>query len=100
MQKRSILIVKTGSARPVAKSRFGDFEDWFARTIRVHRFSWKTIDVEHSGILPERDAMKEYSGVIITASGAMRSHRLTWSERTARWLADVGRAEALPVLAV
>ena len=100
MQKRSILIVKTGSALPVAKSRFGDFEDWFARTIGVHRFSWKTIDVEHGGILPERDAMKEYSGVIITGSGAMVSHRLDWSERTARWLADVVTADALPVLGV
>ncbi|RFF26795.1 MULTISPECIES: glutamine amidotransferase [unclassified Wenzhouxiangella] len=100
MTRDRLLIVKTGSAAIEARRRFGDFERWFARAIGPDRFDYETVDVSDHEILPSLETAGDYAGVVVTGSPAMVSHRLDWSERTARWLAEVIADDRLPVLGV
>lgn len=100
MQQPTILIIKTGSAFTQARQRFGDFDDWFARSPAGRRFRMETRDVVASPPLPDANELDGYAGIIVTGSPAMVSQRLDWSERTARWLAAIVRDDRLPVLGV
>lgn len=100
MQRPAILIVKTGSAFAEARQRFGDFDDWFARSPAGRRFRMETRDVVASPPLPDACELDGYAGIIVTGSPAMVSQRLDWSERAARWLAAIVRDDRLPVLGV
>lgn len=102
MTRDRMLILKTGAAFSEARQRFGDFEDWFARTIGPERFDYLTIDVSQNESLPAPPphSLNEFAGVVVTGSPAMVSHRLDWSETAARWLARVVDEDRLPVLGV
>jgi len=83
------LIIKTGSAPTAIRDRFGDFDDWFRRTLGTQRFAYDVIAVDQGHALPDPVRTDDYAGVLITGSPAMVSSRLDWSERTAAWLAAV-----------
>lgn len=95
-----ILIVKTGSAVAEARERFGDFEQWFHRALDPDRFDIDTRTVCDDSVLPDPARLDEFSGVIVTGSPAMVSHRHAWSEHTAEWLQAVISEDRLPVLGV
>ncbi len=90
---KPLLIVKCGGTLPPIASEHGDFEDWFAAGLGlpVH-----TVEVNR-GDAPWR--VSGLSGVLVTGSHAMVSHREDWSETTAAWLRDAISA-GLPVLGV
>lgn len=100
MTKATILIIKTGTALAEMRPQYGDFEDWFMQALGPQRFNWQVTAVDQGEALPAHAALKNYGGVIITGSGAMVSHRLDWSERTADWLVDVVYHNLIPVLGV
>lgn len=95
-----MLIVRTGSAIPEARRRYGDFDHWFRRAIGETAFDFSTVDVSREQPLPEVERMPDWCGVIVTGSPAMVSHRHAWSERAASWLAAVIADDAVPVLGV
>ncbi len=85
----TVLIVKTGSAPPPIRRRYGDFDSWFRRALGEQRFEYDIIAVDHGHSLPDPLRTDHYAGVVITGSPAMVSSRLDWSERTAAWLAAI-----------
>ncbi|MDZ7788996.1 MAG: glutamine amidotransferase [Xanthomonadales bacterium] len=100
MTRHRLLIVKTGAAFAEARRRFGDFDDWFARGIGQERFAYETVAVSDKESLPAPRELDSYSGVVVTGSSAMVSHKLDWSEAAADWLAQVIGEDRLPVLGV
>jgi GMP synthase (glutamine-hydrolysing) len=95
MSERPILVVKTGEALAPVKARYGDFEEWIARGLGLPLTALAVASVHLGEVLPD---VAEVGGVVVTGSPAMVTERSDWSEAAAAWLADVVRADALPVL--
>lgn len=93
---RPLLIVKTGASLPGLVSRLGDFEDWILEGMGPGRVPVAVCRVDAGEPLPAAEAV---AGVVVTGSQAMVSHRLSWSERTAAWLAEVV-ARGAPVVGI
>lgn len=91
---KPVLLIKTGGTIPETRDEFGDFEEWFARGLGMPGL--ERADV-YLGDEPPDPA--DYSGVLVTGSASMVSHREDWSERTAEWLARVVHM-GMPVLGV
>jgi GMP synthase (glutamine-hydrolysing) len=94
MTGKPVLLIKTGGTIPETRDEHGDFEEWFARGLGLP--GMEQADV-FSGERPPDS--RQFSGVIVTGSASMVSHREDWSERTAEWLADAVHA-GMPVLGV
>ncbi|MGY6629942.1 MAG: glutamine amidotransferase [Wenzhouxiangella sp.] len=92
-----LLIVKTGDTLPTIERRLGDFDHWFRAAFGAACPPNRVVEVHRDQALPTD--LNGISGVLVTGSPAMVSHRLDWSERTAVWLADAHRA-GLPMLGV
>ncbi len=92
---KPVLLIKTGGTIPETRVEFGDFEEWFARGLGVPGLEPANV---FEGVSPPDDPAA-YSGVIVTGSASMVSHRADWSERTAEWLASAVHA-GMPVLGV
>ncbi len=80
-----ILIVKTGTTLASLAGECGDFEDWIRVGMGLDRNQVTVVSVFEGAGLPDP---KSFAGVVVTGSGAMVSHRESWSERTAKWLRD------------
>lgn len=91
---KQIALIKTGSTIPGIKQEFGDFEDWFSAGLGVP--SIRTVAVYKQDALPD---FNELSGIVVSGSAAMVSHKEDWSEETARWLKQAVNA-GVPVLGV
>jgi len=91
---KQITLVKTGGTIPGVRERHGDFEDWFIAGMGVS--SVQQVDVFRYQPLP---ALAKTTGIVVTGSAAMVSHREDWSEKTAQWLKQAVWA-GLPVLGV
>lgn len=94
-----MLFVKTGTAIDAARERFGDFEDWFVRGLGADAFDYEVCAVHEREHLPGLDRINAFSGLVVTGSPAMVSHRHDWSEQTAAWLADAHES-GFPMLGV
>ena len=92
---KPVLLIKTGGTLPETRDEFGDFEEWFARGLGMP--GMHQADVFRGEAPP--DNPQAFSGVIVTGSASMVSHREEWSERTGEWLARAVHA-GLPVLGV
>ncbi len=90
----SLAIIKTGNTLAPIHDRFGDFDQWFIRSLGPDRFDYQVVNVHEDQDLPDHA-----DAVLVTGSPAMVSHRHTWSENTAAWLADFHRT-ARPMLGV
>ena len=99
MKRRTILILKTGETLPPVKELYGDFEDWIADGLGRSLADLEVANVYRGGrpgdSLPKAN---EISGVVVTGSPAMVTERPDWSEASARWLAELVRDDAVPVL--
>ena len=91
---KQLSLIKTVGTIPQIAQRYGDFEDWFMAAMEVS--SLQQVDVFRDQPLP---ALEKTSGIVITGSAAMVSHREDWSEKTAQWLRQAVEA-GLPVLGV
>jgi GMP synthase (glutamine-hydrolysing) len=91
-----LLILKTGDTFADMARELGDFEDWIRRGLQDPQREVRVIDARSATELP---ALDELSGVLITGSHDMVSHRAPWSEALARWLAQAVRAD-VPVLGI
>ncbi len=79
-----ILIVKTGTTLESLAS-LGDFEDWICTGMDTDRADAMVVSVFKGESLP---ITKGLSGIVVTGSAAMVSHREPWSETTAAWLRE------------
>lgn len=93
---RRILIVKTGTTLPELRRHRGDYEDWIAAGLGVPARRLEVAAVYDGAALPDPAVL---SGVVVTGSSAMVSHREPWSESTAAWLRE-GVARGLMVLGI
>jgi len=80
---RPLLIIKTGVTVPEIAERRGDFEDWIATGMGLESASLRVVRVDVGEPLPDP---RQHSGVVVTGSSAMVSHREPWSEATGGWL--------------
>lgn len=94
MTDKPVLLIKTGGTIPETRDEFGDFEEWFARGLGLPGMEQANV---YQGDQPQH--FSEFSGVIVTGSASMVSHKEDWSESTGRWLADAVHA-GMPVLGV
>lgn len=83
------LIIKTGSTLPQLARRRGDFEDWIIAGAGWRRDQCLVVDVTRGEGLPPPAAV---TAVVVTGSHAMVTDRTPWSERAARWLAELVEA--------
>jgi GMP synthase (glutamine-hydrolysing) len=91
-----ILIVKTGTTLASLASECGDFEDWIRAGMDLDPSRVTVVSVFEGANLPDP---KRFAGVVVTGSGAMVSHRESWSEQTAAWLRDAVECTT-PVLGI
>ena len=91
-----ILIVKTGTTLASLASECGDFEDWIRAGMDLDPSRVTVVSVFEGANLPNP---KRFAGVVVTGSGAMVSHRESWSEQTAAWLRDAVE-RTTPVLGI
>jgi len=91
-----LLIVKTGTTFASLADEWGDFEDWIGAGMGLDRNRVTVIAVFEGEALPDP---KRFSGIVVTGSSAMVSHREAWSESTAEWLRDAVQC-AIPVLGI
>lgn len=89
---KPVLILKMGQTLVDIGARRGGFEDWFAKGLAVPT-------VSHDAQQSVPDSANNYAGIVITGSGSMVSHRESWSEQAAAWLAEAVAA-SVPVLGV
>lgn len=82
------LILETGTPLPGLR-RHGSFGHWIRVAAGLHARQVRECAVASGDPLPVRG---DYTGVLITGSGAMVSDREPWSERTADWLRDAAEA--------
>ncbi len=93
---KPILIAMLGSALESLRGPRGDFHQWFAQGLGVPLEGLQVAWVEQGEPLPDPDTV---SGVVLSGSPSMVSHRLDWSERAADWLREaVGHQ--LPTLGI
>jgi GMP synthase (glutamine-hydrolysing) len=93
---RPLVIVKVGSTFEALRIERGDFEHWIADGLGTEALPLLVIDPRRGDTLPDP---AEVSGVVVTGSHAMVSHREPWSETTAAWLARLV-ARGTPVLGI
>jgi GMP synthase (glutamine-hydrolysing) len=91
-----LVIVKLGGTFEAIRAQRGDFENWIADGLGSQTLPILVVDPRRGDALP---APEDVSGVIITGSHAMVSHREPWSETTAAWLARLV-AHGTPVLGI
>ncbi|SEF32097.1 glutamine amidotransferase [Variovorax sp. NFACC27] len=91
-----LVIVKLGSTFEALRARQGDFEHWIADGLGVQALPLLVVDPRRGDALPDPALV---SGVVVTGSHAMVSHREPWSEATAAWLAQVVALDT-PVLGI
>lgn len=84
--KRPLAIIKAGSATPVVRQRYGDFEEWLHQGLGVLRQDIRLVRVAAGEALPAPEAC---GGVVITGSHAMVTDLLPWSVALAQWLPAV-----------
>jgi GMP synthase (glutamine-hydrolysing) len=91
-----LVIVKLGDTHEALRERRGDFENWIAAGLDTQTLPILVVDPRRGDALPAPDTL---SGVVLTGSHAMVSHREPWSERTGAWLARLV-AQDTPVLGI
>lgn len=91
-----LVIVKVGGTFEALRTQRGDFEHWIADGLGTEALPLLVIDPRRGDTLPDP---AEVSGVVVTGSHAMVSHREPWSETTAAWLARLV-ARGTPVLGI
>ena len=91
----AIWILKTGETLPPVKAVRGDFEEWIMKALGLPEDDVAVSSLYAGEPTPE---ISSVGGVIVTGSPAMVTDRAEWSERAARWLADVVESDAVPVL--
>jgi|WetSurMetagenome_2_1015567.scaffolds.fasta_scaffold04945_7 GMP synthase (glutamine-hydrolysing) len=77
------LIVKAGTTFPATAGRYGDFEEWTLRGLRIKDAPWRVIDVRRRERLP---LPEECRGVVVTGSHAMVTEENPWSLDLEAWI--------------
>ena len=85
---KPFLILETGQPVPSLK-RHGGFPHWIRVAAGLDGREVKICNVAEGEALPKAD---DFSGVLITGSGAMVTERADWSERSAEWLREAAHA--------
>lgn len=90
------LIIKAGEKLPSLATIPGDYEDWIAAGMGLEPAEYTVVAAYRGEPLP---GVEEFSGVVITGSGAMVTDSDPWIEATAAWLREAVAAN-IPVLGI
>ena len=93
---RTVLIVKMGTTLDSLAERRGDFDDWIRGPMEFDSGRIHVVKPYENERLPNPEKL---SGVIISGSHDMVTHRKEWSERTAAWIPLVIKA-GVPLLGI
>ena len=96
IEPRPLAIIKVGETFEPLRERRGDFEHWIAAGLGDTPVPIVVLDPRRGDTLPPP---QQLSGVIVTGSHAMVSHREPWSEKTGQWLRQLV-AHRTPVLGI
>ena len=94
--RRTILLIKCGSADRAVVARFGDYESWFIRGLGGDPSHFTVIAPQKGEPLPDPT---RYAAVIATGSTSSVTERRPWMEATGAYLVQAG-VKKVPVLAV
>jgi GMP synthase (glutamine-hydrolysing) len=94
--RRSILIIKCGSADRTVVARFGDYESWFIRALGGDPSHFTVIAPYKGEPLPDPT---RYAAVIATGSPFSVTERRPWMASTGEYLVKAGEKQ-VPVLGV
>lgn len=83
MTEKFIAIIQTGTAIETARQKYGDFDNWFIKGMRINKNQTKTYRVFENIEFPDK---KHLAGIIVTGSSAMVTDQANWSEATIKWL--------------
>jgi GMP synthase (glutamine-hydrolysing) len=93
---KPFLILETG--QPLAAlQRMGRFDRWIRVAAGLSQQITRTCRVQVGDALPSK--AREYSGVLITGSGAMVTDKADWSERSADWLREA-IVQGMPIFGI
>ena len=80
------VMLKTGSTMPDIARKIGDFEDWFAQRLGMHRTDFLIVPVAEGATPPPAISV---GAVIITGSPAMVTAQEPWIKASSAWLREV-----------
>lgn len=96
MNKKSLLIMKTGETLAPLRAGGEDFEDWMRAGLGLDAQAAPAVSVHQGQPLPEASTL---AGVVITGSPAMLTDGAHWNLEAARWLREAV-TRGLPVLGI
>jgi GMP synthase (glutamine-hydrolysing) len=96
MNKKTVLIMKTGETLGPLRAGGEDFEDWMRAGLGLDAHAAPAVSVHLGQPLPEASTL---AGVVITGSPAMLTDGAHWNVVAAHWLRDVVE-RGLPVLGI
>ncbi len=94
---RRLLVVKAGHVLPPVVAALGDYDRWFARSLRPERCAFRIVEVHLGEPLPARAA--GFDAVVVTGSPRSVTEREAWMRRTGSWLLEAAE-HRVPVLGV
>jgi GMP synthase (glutamine-hydrolysing) len=92
-----ILIVKTGTTDPLVVEVYGDYDDWFQRSLSKHSIDFHIVKVYEGEPIPD---VKDFDGVMITGSPSSVWEDEPWMRLTIEWLKTRIQKQDTPILAV
>ena len=87
MNKKTVLIMKTGETLGLVRAGGEDFEDWMRAGLGLDAHAAPAVSVHLGQPLPEASTL---AGVVITGSPAMLTDGAHWNVVAAHWLRDLG----------
>ena len=96
MNKKTVLIMKTGETLEPLRAGGEDFEDWMRAGLGFDAHAAPAVSVHLGQPLPEASTL---AGVVITGSPAMLTDGAHWNVVAAHWLRDAVE-RGLPVLGI
>lgn len=96
MNKKTMLIMKTGETLETLQAQGQDFEDWIREGLALGVNAAPVVNVHRGQSLPP---VSTVAGVVITGSPAMLTDGADWNRVASDWLCEAV-AQGLPVLGI
>src|SRR4051812_43106714 len=94
---KNVLLVKTGDAANPVRLRVGDYDHWFALSVRADGCGLHLVSTHSGARLPSRPQV--YDGIWVTGSPHSVTAGATWMRRTADYLREASERN-VPILGV
>ncbi|RJR35497.1 MAG: glutamine amidotransferase [Desulfobacteraceae bacterium] len=93
---KKLFIIKCGTTFADTAAKFGDFDTWTIKGLRISDAEAQVVDVACGDVLPKP---VECKGAVLTGSHAMVTDSLPWSAAIAVWIGRAAEAD-VPLLGI